>query len=1045
MDIDHLISCLNYTDSPYYLSGKRLYEHPGYSHIFRLASERCDLHGVYTLKTPERNHPSHEAIIPVVYVCEADTEQQAREFHRLVWNQNIVPFLIVLSPKTIRLYPGFNFDPRLSKDKDQSIFEVAKKTSEVLKKLSDFTSESINRGDLWTNWSKEIPQNKRVDRRLLGSLNSLSTWLRDHGLLRQTAHALIGKFVYLYYLRDRKILSDRKLEQWAIDKGSVFGRNSTLEGFYAVTDRLEGWLNGVVFSVPRRGLSAPKVEHIRKVSSVFLGDDPKSDQMHLDFKAYNFEYIPIETLSIVYQQFLHTEGKGRSQGAYYTPIHLVNFILDELDLKRPFQKGMKAIDPACGSGAFLVQCYRRLVERELAKNPGKRLQPSELGYLMTNHIYGMDVDEDACGVTELSLILTLLDYVDPPDLEGPGYKKFKLPALRNRNIFCCKDGFFRPNAEWEENKPGNGFDWIVGNPPWKNIKTNKLEKGDEAALDWIKKNKDQFPTSDNQIAEAFAWEVTQYLSIHGVIGLLLPAVILFKTHATKFRQQFFDRMDVWCIVNFSNLRHLLFQGSTSPAAAFFYSISQEDNNYSSHHIVTFAPFAVHQLSRYGVDNRQGKMLWSIIVNADGIREISNTDAASGDSLPWKLAMWGSARDKHLLKSLEKRYPALSEFKTQHRLIMHQGIDLRTKYVKEPVEPLAEIEGKLELDMSVLSKCGRIFVFPREALKPVVASKTYVRKGRGNIPLKACYPPHIVVDAARRFTVFSNEFIVIPHRQIGIAGSSEDNSLLKALALYFASDFFIYHQFLSSPILGIERDRANKNDLEKLPIPLDELSASELSEWVSLHDELVRATSRESQNTLFDPHKEMIDVSSLLEQLNERVYALMGISQSERWLIQDLLYVRKSLNEGRIAKEASRPADETEMLAYANVLKTELDSFLDGDINDQHRITVFYSNELAMTKIEHPRKPPAGQVSVVRVEDQDIQKEFKKIRKSLSPIASQLREQGQWIYFNRNVKLFKGRTTYFVKPLQRLSWLKSQALVDADEFIAEKLTMTGDNN
>ena len=128
-----------------------------------------------------------------------------------------------------------------------------------------------------------------------------------------------------------------------------------------------------------------------------------------------------------------------------------------------------------------------------------------------------------------------------------------------------------------------------------------------------------------------------------------------------------------------------------------------------------------------------------------------------------------------------------------------------------------------------------------------------------------------------------------------------------------------------------------------------------------------------------------------------------------------------------------------MLAYANVLKAELDSFLDGDIKDQHRITVFYSNDLAMAKIDHPRKPPAGSVTVVRVEDQDTENKFKKIREDL------LTKQGQWIYFNRNLKLFEGRTTYFVKPLQRFSWLKSQALVDADEFIAEKLTMTGDNN
>ena len=1039
MDINHLITCLNYTDSPYYLSGERLYEHPGYSHIFRLASKKCNLHGVYTLKTPEKNHSSHEVLIPVVYVCEANTEQQAREIHRLVWNQNIVPFLIILSPTTIRLYPGFNFDPRSSETKPQSIIAVANTISEDLKKLSDFTSDSINRGDLWTNWGKKIVQNKRVDRRLLRSLKSLSTWLRDNGLPRQTAHALIGKFVYLYYLRDRKILSDRELDQWSLDKESIFGRNATLEGFYAVNARLEDWLNGVVFPVPRNGRFAPKVEHIQKVSSAFLGDDPESGQMHLDFKAFNFEYIPIETLSIVYQQFLHAEGKGRGQGAYYTPIYLVNFVLDELDLKRPFQKGMKAFDPACGSGAFLVQCYRRLIEREQAKNPAKRLQPSELLYLMTNHIYGMDLDEDACGVTELSLVLTLLDYVDPPDRQKPGYKKFKLPALRNRNIFCCKDGFFKPNLEWEQNKPGNGFDWIVGNPPWKNIKTNKLEKGDGSALDWIKKNKHQFPTSDNQIAEAFSWEVTQYLSSQGVIGLLLPATILFKPHATKFRQQFFDRMEVWCIVNFSNLRHLLFQGSTKPAAAFFYSISQEGNDDSSHHIVTFAPFAIHQLSRYEGDNHQGKMLWTVIVNADEICEISRIDAFSGSSLPWKLAMWGSVRDKYLIKSLEKRFPSLSEFKVQHQLIVHQGIELRTENTEEPIEPLTEVEGKLELDMNVLRKCGRIFTFPKESLNPVEASRAYVRKGRARIPLKICQPPHIVVDQARRFAVFSNEFIVVPPRQIGISGNASNEILLKALTLYLSSDFTLYHQFFSSPFWGIERDISHKNNLESLPIPLDDLSPHDLAEWAYLYDELVRSTSSESQNTLFNTRKEMINVSPLLEQLNERVYSLLCINQTERWLIQDLLHVRKRLNEGRIAIEASRPANETEMLTYANVLKAELDNFLNNDIKDQHRITVFYSNDLAMAKIEHPRNPPAGSVSIVRVEDQDTKREFKRIREGL------LREQGQWIYFNRNLKLFEGRTTYFVKPLQRLSWLKSQALVDADEFIAEKLTMTGDNN
>ena len=68
-------------------------------------------------------------------------------------------------------------------------------------------------------------------------------------------------------------------------------------------------------------------------------------QLHLDFQAYNFSYIPIETLSVIYEQFLHQsvkkdkstkkeKSKGREAGAYYTPIPVVNFMLNELEQRR---------------------------------------------------------------------------------------------------------------------------------------------------------------------------------------------------------------------------------------------------------------------------------------------------------------------------------------------------------------------------------------------------------------------------------------------------------------------------------------------------------------------------------------------------------------------------------------------------------------------------------------------------------------------------------------------------------------------------------------
>jgi len=103
----------------------------------------------------------------------------------------------------------------------------------------------------------------------------------------------------------------------------------------------------------------------------------------------------------------------------------VNFMLEELDAIRPLKQGMRVLDPACGSGAFLVQCYRRVIEQDEEFQPGEPMRPARLRTLLERHIFGVDRDADACRVAELSLSLTLLDYVDPPDLESCPPSRFQ--------------------------------------------------------------------------------------------------------------------------------------------------------------------------------------------------------------------------------------------------------------------------------------------------------------------------------------------------------------------------------------------------------------------------------------------------------------------------------------------------------------------------------------------------------------------------------------------------------------------------------------------
>ena len=212
---------------------------------------------------------------------------------------------------------------------------------------------------------------------------------------------------------------------------------------------------------------------------------------------------------MIYEQFLHLPEKpeadeddehseGRKAGAYYTPIPVVNYMLAGMDKRRRLQRGVRVFDPSCGSGAFLVQCYRRLIEREFFHRK-KKPAPYELATLLKRHIFGVDMDEDACSVAEFSLYLTLLDYVEPADLID--HPRFRLPTLRGNNIFQSDFFAFKPFK--------TKFHWIAGNPPWTKPKgeqaeNNELEVRSKQVLAWMKKHAATMPVGKNAVAQAFA-------------------------------------------------------------------------------------------------------------------------------------------------------------------------------------------------------------------------------------------------------------------------------------------------------------------------------------------------------------------------------------------------------------------------------------------------------------------------------------------------------------------------------------------------------------
>ena len=130
-------------------------------------------------------------------------------------------------------------------------------------------------------------------------------------------------------------------------------------------------------------------QHLQRLGRFLNGDEVTSGQMY--FWAYDFKYIPIELISAIYETFLDKDRRKKS--AYYTPPEIVDFVLNEV---LPFEtepRDVRILDPACGSGIFLVEAYRRLVTLHRHARGGENLTFEELRDLLTGSINGVDLSE----------------------------------------------------------------------------------------------------------------------------------------------------------------------------------------------------------------------------------------------------------------------------------------------------------------------------------------------------------------------------------------------------------------------------------------------------------------------------------------------------------------------------------------------------------------------------------------------------------------------------------------------------------------------------
>src|SRR5690606_15191102 len=119
------------------------------------------------------------------------------------------------------------------------------------------------------------------------------------------------------------------------------------------------------------------------------------DQKSLFFWAYQFDVIPTELISSIYEEFYHSKGIEDDKGTHYTPIPLVDFVLSRMLTPQVLEEKPRILDPACGSGIFLVESFRRIVRFERHKLGGTRLSIDQLYNILQTQIRGIEINPEA--------------------------------------------------------------------------------------------------------------------------------------------------------------------------------------------------------------------------------------------------------------------------------------------------------------------------------------------------------------------------------------------------------------------------------------------------------------------------------------------------------------------------------------------------------------------------------------------------------------------------------------------------------------------------
>lgn len=816
---------------------------------------------------------------PALYLKEHGrpfTAQERIRLHRLFWNQGMANVLVLADPSRVYLYSALA--PPTSEERsqgDERALVDALDQAAYTQGLRDMLL-ALSNGAYYERHRARFQPTDAVDAYLLGNLDALQEQLcsGDDGLPDRTAHALLGRLLFACYLLDRGVVS---LDSPGGKTGTAaladsLERSPTAEGrsefLYGWFGKLKAQFNGTMFD---QDLAAERhllrKRHIDALVHFVGGHEVRGGQRTLGFWAYDFGLIPVETISAIYESFLGAQDEGgkRMTGAFYTPRALAETVLDIAEEGAGGDMATaRCLDPACGSGIFLVLLFSRMANAWLADQPARPTYAARVNAfqsILRERIRGIDINETACRIACFSLYLAYLDLLAPPDVREHASRTGKaLPRLLDNGtpegpqsrelIPVIRVG----DALADRPEPAGRFDVVIGNPPWRERPERLAQKFTEAIPDFLKPD--------------------------GVACLLLPAsLVLNQTNA--FQSQWLRRVTLERVVQLADYRHLLFRNARRPALIMRFRNARPDLTNAT------VQFDSPKFRRDSL--REGRI---VVGPADrstiSVRNLVAAADSRGAPAMWKRHFWATSRDQKFLDLLSAM-PRLSDIAAEPR----KGKRWKTGV---GLQPYYDGPGKFgnpwHLKMRFIASdpgfwlhlTTRDCVEFGDRCNQIGANPRFLRRSPDRHLFEA---PMVLVGKGFEKIALSTYPVLFQDAVRSISGPERDAGLLAFLAAYLRSPLARYFLFHTAGNWGTERTEVQLDELLAVPFPLpgNEYAAPNAASIVRKIGGRIHAIGRQMERSDEASDRKAI-ADRAQSDLNALVYAYFGLTEQETILIED---------------------------------------------------------------------------------------------------------------------------------------------------------------